>query len=60
MIALREEGIEVVMLSGDNEATARRVAGELGISTVVAEVLPGDQAGRVAELQRGGRRAASP
>jgi Cu2+-exporting ATPase len=46
------------MLTGDNEATARRVAGELGISTVVAEVLPGYKASRVAELQRGGRRVA--
>ncbi len=56
--ALRQAGAEVVMLTGDNEATARRVAGELGISTVVAEVLPGDKASRVAELQRGGRRVA--
>jgi len=56
--ALRQAGVEVVMLTGDNEATARRVAGELGISTVVAEVLPGDKACRVAELQRDGRRVA--
>jgi P-type Cu2+ transporter len=56
--ALREAGVEVVMLTGDNEATARRVAGELGISTVVAEVLPADKASRVAELQLAGRRVA--
>jgi Cu2+-exporting ATPase len=56
--ALREAGVEVVMLTGDNEATARRVASELGISTVVAEVLPADKASRVAELQRDGRRVA--
>ena len=56
--ALREAGVEVVMLTGDNEATARRVAAELGISSVVAEVLPGDKAARVAELQRDGRRVA--
>ncbi len=56
--ALRQAGVEVVMLTGDNEATAHRVAGELGISTVVAEVLPGDKASRVAELQQGGRRVA--
>jgi len=55
---LRAAGVDVVMLTGDNEATARRVAGELGIATVVAEVLPGDKAARVAELQRGGRRVA--
>jgi hypothetical protein len=56
--ALRQAGVEVVMLTGDNEATARRVAGELGIPTVVAEVLPADKASRVAELQHGGRRVA--
>ena len=46
------------MLTGDNEATAGRVAGELGISRVVAEVLPGDKASKVAELQGDGRRVA--
>jgi Cu2+-exporting ATPase len=56
--ALRDSGIDVVMLTGDNEATARRVAGELGITTVVAEVLPGDKASQIAELQRDGRRVA--
>ena len=56
--ALREAGVEVVMLTGDNEATARRIGGLLGIDRVVAEVLPGDKAGRIAELQEGGRRVA--
>jgi P-type Cu2+ transporter len=50
--ALRESGVEVVMLTGDNEATARRIAGELGIETVIAEVLPGQKAEKVGELQR--------
>ena len=35
--ALREMGIQVVMLTGDNEATARRIADQLGIDTVIAE-----------------------
>ena len=56
--ALHESGIEVVMLTGDNEATARRIAEQLGIDTVIAEVLPGDKAEKVAELQRAGKNVA--
>jgi len=56
--ALHEAGVEVVMLSGDNEATARRIADELGIDTVIAEVLPVDKAAKIAELQRSGKRVA--
>ena len=56
--ALQEAGIEVVMLTGDNWATAERIAGELGIKTVIAEVLPGDKAAKISELQEGGRKVA--
>jgi P-type Cu2+ transporter len=56
--ALHEQGVEVVMLTGDNRATAERIAAELGIDTVIAEVLPGDKAAKVAELQRTGRKVA--
>src|SRR5439155_830295 len=56
--ALRAEGIEVVMLTGDNRATADRIGRELGIRDVIAEVLPGDKAGRIAELQRAGKKVA--
>ena len=56
--ALHEAGIEVVMLTGDNEATAKRIAGQLGIDTVIADVLPGDKANKVAELQGAGKRVA--
>jgi Cu2+-exporting ATPase len=55
---LRSSGIDVVMLTGDNEATARRIAGLLGIELVIAEVLPGDKAAKVAELQAGGKTVA--
>jgi Cu2+-exporting ATPase len=56
--ALHELGVAVVMLSGDNEATARRIAGQLDIDTVIAEVLPGEKAAKVAELQQAGKRVA--
>lgn len=58
VVALHEAGLQVVMLTGDNEATARRIAGRLGIDTVVAEVLPGDKADQVGRLQAAGRRVA--
>ena len=58
VVALHATGARVVMLTGDNEATARRIADQLGIDTVIAEVLPGDKAAKVAELQRAGRRVA--
>ena len=56
--ALHDLGVEVVMLTGDNRATAERIAQRLGIDTVIAEVLPGDKAATIAELQRGGRKVA--
>ena len=46
------------MLTGDNEATAKRIASELGITSVIAEVLPGQKAEKIAELQRSGKRVA--
>jgi Cu2+-exporting ATPase len=56
--ALRELGVEAVMLTGDSHATAERVAAEIGIEEVIAEVLPGEKAGKVAELQQQGRKVA--
>lgn len=55
---LHELGIEAVMLTGDNQATADRIAGQLGIDTVIADVLPEDKATKVAELQAQGKRVA--
>jgi Cu2+-exporting ATPase len=56
--ALRGLGVRTVMLTGDGEATANRVAAELGIVEVIAEVLPGEKAAKVGELQRQGRKVA--
>ena len=56
--ALRELGIRPVMLTGDNRATADRIAAVVGIDEVIAEVLPGDKAAKVADLQREGRKVA--
>jgi soluble P-type ATPase len=56
--ALHQADVEVVMLTGDNRATAERIAGQLGIDQVIAEVLPGDKAAKVAELQQQGRKVA--
>jgi Cu2+-exporting ATPase len=55
---LREMGIEVAMLTGDNEGVARAVAEELGIKTYFAEVLPEHKDQKVAELQRQGKQVA--
>jgi len=46
------------MLTGDNEATARRIGSLLGVTDVIAEVLPGDKSSEVADLQAQGRKLA--
>ncbi|MBP9654062.1 MAG: copper-translocating P-type ATPase [Rhodocyclaceae bacterium] len=52
---LSAQGIEVVMLTGDNRATAAAIAREAGIAHVEAEVLPQDKAAAVARLKAGGK-----
>jgi P-type Cu2+ transporter len=58
VIALHEMGVETVMLTGDNRNTAQAVARQLGMDTVIAEVLPEDKANEVAKLQSAGRQVA--
>ena len=52
---LREEGIETVLLTGDNERTARAVAAQLGIERVRAGVMPAEKAAEVRRLQAEGK-----
>jgi cation-transporting ATPase V/Cu+-exporting ATPase len=52
---LRAQGVEVVMITGDNQVTAGAVAGHAGIDRVVAQVLPGQKAAEIERLQGDGR-----
>ena len=52
---LHRQNIEVVMMTGDNSATARSVADQLGIDQVFAEVMPEDKATKVKKLQSNGK-----
>jgi Cu2+-exporting ATPase len=56
--ALRDLGVRSVMLSGDSQPTARRIAREVGIDEVIAEVLPAEKAAKVKELEDQGRKVA--
>lgn len=56
--ALQQAGLDVVMLTGDNEGTAQAIAAQAGIQAVWAEVLPGDKAAVIDRLQKGGRQVA--
>ena len=55
LASLRELGVEVVMLTGDNRQTAQAIAARAGIVRYLAEVLPGDKAKAVAALKAEGR-----
>ncbi|MCP1750932.1 Cu+-exporting ATPase [Bradyrhizobium elkanii] len=56
--ALRSERIEIVLLTGDNERTAKAIARQLGIDRVIAEVLPGDKAEIIRRLRSEGKMVA--
>lgn len=53
--ALRAEGLETWMITGDSAAVAQAIAAEVGVDHVLAEVLPEDKAAAVARIQAGGR-----
>ncbi len=56
--ALRAEGLRIVMLTGDHQATARAVARKLAIDEVIADVLPDQKAAAIKRLQSEGRSVA--
>ncbi len=58
LTALHAEGFRIVMATGDNERTAKAVAGKLGIDEIRADVLPEDKARIIKELQAEGRKVA--
>lgn len=52
---LKAEGIEVIMLTGDNERTAKAIGSKLGIERIISNVLPGEKARVIKELQAQGK-----
>ena len=54
MLALRDLGLQVVMLTGDNQRTAEAIGREAGIERVIADVLPADKAAHIKRLQAEG------
>ncbi|MDF1577554.1 MAG: heavy metal translocating P-type ATPase [Desulfobulbales bacterium] len=56
--ALRKMGIRPIMLTGDNEVTARAIAAQAGISEVIAQVMPEHKADKIIELQNQGLKVA--
>ncbi|MGJ9459317.1 heavy metal translocating P-type ATPase [Oceanobacillus sp. CF4.6] len=55
---LKEQGLEVIMLTGDNERTAQAIAKQVGIDQVIAQVLPEGKADKIKEIQNKGKKVA--
>ncbi|SHD15799.1 heavy metal translocating P-type ATPase [Staphylococcus argenteus] len=55
---LHDMGIEVAMLTGDNKNTAQAIAKQVGIDTVIADILPEEKAAQIAKLQQQGKKVA--
>ena len=55
---LKEQGLEVIMLTGDNERTAQAIAKQVGIDKVIAQVLPEEKADKIKEIQSKGKKVA--
>lgn len=58
VINLKQNGLDVILLSGDNQIVANHIAKQLGIGTVIAEVLPDEKAHHIIRLQQNGKRVA--
>ncbi|WJE38642.1 heavy metal translocating P-type ATPase [Bacillus safensis] len=58
IVRLKEQGIHVVMMTGDNKLTAEAIAKQAGIDHVIAEVLPEEKAAHIAALQEQGKKVA--